>query len=71
MEFKDISHEQERTYIWRDGSVIIKEPQKLFIGKTTHRVVDSLGDVYCVPSVGYHGCYIVWTPKDKNIPVMF
>lgn len=46
-------------------------PQKLYIGTTTHRVVDSKGIVHCVPAPGQQGCVLRWYPRDKTKPVQF
>ena len=73
METKDISDELWREYTWGNGEFTyrIREPQKLAVGRTTHRVIDSEGIVHCVPAVGFHGCVLRWNPRDNNAPIAF
>ena len=73
MEPKDISSE-----VWREYDIparptpyVIERPLKLWIGETTHRVLDSKGFVHCVPAPGYHGCVLRWCPGDAANPVQF
>lgn len=70
---KDISHEQWREYNFtgRDSSYLISEPKLLFVGETTHRVVDRYGVVHCAPAPGRFGCVVSWKPRDTNFPVQF
>jgi hypothetical protein len=49
----------------------IDDPQTLWVGKTTHRVLDHAGIVHCVPSPGFHGCVVRWKPVDPAKPVTF
>jgi hypothetical protein len=49
----------------------IADPRELFIGNTTHRVVDAAGVVHCVPAVGHFGCVLRWMPRDGSNPVQF
>jgi len=60
------SSEEEITRVYR-----IDNPKHLFVGTTTHRVVDINGVVHCVPNVGYMGCVLRWLPKDPDTPVQF
>lgn len=79
MQGYDISKELYRTYKWIDpisGNMIehrINKPITLFYasGHTTHRVVDSVGIVHCIPAVGYFGCVLYWENEDKTKPVNF
>lgn len=64
--------------VWREydfgGRVYrIEFPQKLHFrsGGTTHRVVDSLGVVHCVPAPGQQGCVLRWKVFDGANPVAF
>jgi hypothetical protein len=61
---KDLSTEVWREYDFQGRTYRITDPQKLWIGTTTHRVLDSDGVVHCVPSVGYKGCVLRWLGKD-------
>lgn len=63
---------------WREYDFIgriyrIGSPQELWFrnGGTTHRVVDSLGIVHCVPAPGVNGCVLRWQPKCGATPVRF
>ena len=70
----DISHESERTYYWgknRKYWVAIAKPRTLWVGKTTHRVVDADGSVHIVPAVGVYGCYVIYSVKEGEEPVKF
>lgn len=71
MEPKDISLEEWREYDF-DGRVYrINNPMSLYIGSTTHRVVDADGIVHCVPNVAVLGCVIRWKPRNVKEPVQF
>lgn len=69
----DISKERWREYDWGGRIYRINAPRQLFLrpGGSTHRVVDNLGIVHCVPSVGVMGCVLRWENKDHNKPVNF
>lgn len=68
---KDISSELWREYDF-DGRVYrIDLPKTLYVGTSTHRVVDITGLVHCVPAVGYRGCVLRWENKDSSNPVNF
>lgn len=71
MDAKDITDELWREYDFGDRIYRIYEPVKLWIGTTTHRVLDRTGVVHCVPSVGYAGCVLRWDPRDPKNPVQF
>jgi hypothetical protein len=49
----------------------ITNPVALYVGTTTHRVVDTNGVVHCVPSVGVNGCVLRWQPLNAANPVQF
>lgn len=76
---KDLTKEEYREYefLWAvDPSVLYRQyrvtaPQKLWIGTTTHRVLDGAGMVHCVPAPGERGCVLRWKPKDAADPVQF
>lgn len=71
----DLTDELWREYMWegRKEPVRIMEPVELVtrVGGTTHRVVDSKGEVTCVPTVGERGCFLKWKPKEGFNPVQF
>jgi hypothetical protein len=67
----DISSEAYREYIFGDTVHRINGPVALWVGQTTHRVLDELGLVHCCPAPGHHGCVVVWRPKNPEAPVQF
>jgi hypothetical protein len=77
MTAKDISAEIWREYDWecqdsgRLRTYRIVEPLTLWVGETTHRVLDSKGVVHCVPTVGHLNCVLRWKPRDPAKPVQF
>ena len=71
MDGKIITDEVYREYDFGLRVYRIEDPQLLFIGNSTHRVVDSQGIVHCVPAPGYNGCVLRWLPKDASKPVQF
>ena len=76
MEPQDISAEAWRCYRWTDHldrpvEYTISDPHLLYVGKTTHRVVDMQGIVHCVPNIGYFGCVLRWSNRDAKHPVQF
>lgn len=79
MEPKDLTKEAWREYEFMyaiDPSVVyrtyrITAPQTLWIGDTTHRVLDATGTVHCVPAPGERGCVLRWQPKNADEPVQF
>lgn len=71
MEPKDLTKEQWREYDF-DGRVYrIEAPQSVWIGTSTHRVLDAAGTVHCCPAPGFQGCVLRWKPKDAGEPVQF
>ena len=70
MESKDLTVEEYREYDvpGRSQPYRIDSPQQLYIGATTHRVVDGSGVVHCVPTAG---TVIRWKSKDPTKPVGF
>lgn len=62
MEPKNISDEFYREYDFpgRPTPYRIDNPMTLYVGNTTHRIVDSRGIVHCVPSPGHYGCVLRW-----------
>lgn len=71
MEPRDISKELWREYDF-DGRVYrIDGPRQLFIGDTTHRIVDAAGVVHLAPAPGERGCVVRWMPHDAAEPVQF
>jgi hypothetical protein len=71
MEPKDLTKEAWREYEFSDRVYRIEAPRQLFIGTTTHRVLDAAGVVHCVPAPGQQGCVLRWKPKDASEPVQF
>lgn len=69
----NISGELYREVVWvgKDFTLRIERPHNLYIGSTTHRVVDALGRVYCYPSPTTGLTYIKWEHCNKNNPVDF
>jgi hypothetical protein len=72
-ESKDITDELYREYefVGRDVPYRIDNPKELFVGTTTHRVIDSTGIVHCVPAPGFHGCVLRWVVRPGKAPVAF
>jgi len=74
MEAKDLKKELFRRYEWIDpvtGNLMlheIQEPQVVYLGNTTHRILDTNGLVHFVPSIGYFGCVLVTQNKDQSKP---
>lgn len=60
MEARDISTETWREYDFEGRIYRIENPKELYIGTTTHRVVDAKGVTHCVPAPGYQGCVLRW-----------
>jgi len=71
---KDLSKEAYRIYKWIDPVMgkecrhQIDEPVALFVGKTTHRVLDTNGLVHFVPRIAYFGCVLLTYNKDQTGP---
>jgi hypothetical protein len=66
-EWKDISEESSRTYIFPDGSVTINNPVGLSLKGTGHRVADANGRGHYIPLGWIH---LSWENKD-GIPYHF
>lgn len=71
MEPKDVTAEIYREYDFGGRTYRIDDPQALYIGTTTHRVVDLSGVVHCVPAPGQSGCALRWKPRNSAAPVQF
>ena len=71
MERKDIRAEAWREYDFGGRVYRIPNPASLYVGTTTHRVVDAEGTVHCLPAPGHQGCVVRWGPKDVDAPVQF
>ena len=57
------------TELWREydfgGRIYrIEQPVKLWVGETTHRVLDNNGIVHCLPKPGLCGCVLRWFAPD-------
>ena len=59
-EGKDITSEDWREYDFEGRVYRIEKPARLYVGTTTHRVVDSEGVTHCVPAPGTKGCALRW-----------
>lgn len=68
---KDLTKEAWREYDFSGRVYRIESPQTLWIGTTTHRVLDAAGVVHCAPAPGVSGCVLRWKPKNGNEPVQF
>lgn len=71
MEPKDITCELWREYDFNGRVYRIDLPKELYVGNTTHRVVDITGLAHCVPAPGFHGCVLRWLNKPAFATVMF
>lgn len=62
---RDISSEEWREYDFGGRIYRITAPLRLYIGTTTHRVVDADGVTHCLPAPGIAGCVLRWkaTPE--------
>lgn len=56
----DISSEEWREYEFGGRTYRINRPSKLYIGSTTHRIVDSDGVTHCCPKPGVGDCVLRW-----------
>jgi hypothetical protein len=67
--YQDTRSESWREYVFGPNHDVIiyriNKPRRLYVGKTTHRVVDADGITHCVPAPGYHGCVIRWFAKPE------
>lgn len=74
---KDLTSEAWREYDWfppggkERVTYRISDPVALFVGNTTHRVVDSKQVVHCVPNVGHMGCALRWKARPGKPIVSF
>lgn len=71
MEPKSLTDEIYREYDFGGRIYRISDPQVLYVGNTTHRVIDSKGIVHCIPAPGQMGCALRWAPRDAANPVAF
>lgn len=71
MDPRDLTKELWREYDFGGRVYRIESPKTLWIGTTTHRVLDAAGVVHCVPSPGQDGCALRWQPRDSGAPVQF
>ena len=71
METKSLLDEHYREYDFSGRVYRIENPTSLFVGTTTHRVLDSMGIVHCIPAPGISGCVLRWQPKQITNPVQF
>lgn len=71
LEAKDLTSEEWREYDFAGRSYRICAPLTLWVGKTTHRVLDTQGVVHCVPAPGVGDCVLRWAPKDVREAVQF
>ena len=67
----DISHEVWREYDYEGRVYRIDEPRTLYVGRTTHRVVDKEDVAHCCPAPGEHGCVVRWYNGLGENPVKF
>ena len=62
----DLTMEVWREYDFEGRIYRISNPQKIWLGRTTHRVLDDKGIIHCVPTVGERGCVLRWISKLDN-----
>lgn len=62
---KDISDEEWREYDFGGRVYRIEDPRDLYVGNSTHRVVDAKGVAHCVPAPGKSGCVLRWKGEVK------
>lgn len=67
----DLTSEEWREYDFNGRIYRIDQPKELYVGTTTHRVVDASGIVHCVPAPGYCGCVLRWASKTGSKSVVF
>jgi hypothetical protein len=69
----DLTVEEWREYDFGGRVYRIDNPVSLVTrtGGSTHRVVDSLGVVHCLPAPGVGGCVLRWKSRDAKKPVEF
>ena len=71
MKEQNISSESWREYDFNGRIYRINSPVSLWVGTTTHRVLDSTGVVHCVPNIGHNGCVVRWQVMPGFPPVSF
>ena len=68
----DLNDEVWREYSLNEGRVYrIEEPCTLWVGDTTHRVMDNKGIVHCVPFGPSSSTILKWKPRDPTKPIKF
>lgn len=69
---KDLRIEEWREYDFGGRTYRIIDPIAFYVrpGGSTHRVVDTLGIVHCVPAPGFNGCVLRWKNRGAD-PVGF
>ncbi len=70
---KPLTDELWREYDFGGRAYRINDPQELYMreGGTTHRIVDNMGVVHCVPAPGHMGCVLRWCVRDGKPRVAF
>lgn len=68
MEANNISDEDWREYDFGGRVYRITTPKLLYIGNTTHRILDSEGIFHCVPAPGHNGCVLRWKGLADFLP---
>ena len=67
----DLSPEVWREYSINGGNYRIDDPIKLWLGDTSHRVLDKEGIVHCIPFGPGIDTILRWKPRDLEDPVQF
>ena len=62
-----LENEEWRVYDLPTGKYVVTNPKTLWVGETTHRVLDEEGIVHCV----LRNVPIRWCPRDPKNPVQF
>jgi len=70
MKKQSLKDEEWREYEFKGVIYRIVDPVALWVGSTTHRIIDEQGVIHCVPAVGYHGCILRWKPRFGTIDLM-
>jgi hypothetical protein len=71
MDAKSLTTEEYREYDFSGRTYRIDAPVALYVGKTTHRILDSSGIVHCVPAPGQNDVVLRWKVKAGADPVSF
>ncbi len=72
MDAKSLTDEEYREYDFNGRIYRIDNPVALYVGKTTHRVLDTQGIVHCIPAPSSaNDCVLRWKPKEGADPVAF